>query len=203
MNLRDKLRAMNSSAAKPAAKPAPPPPMDCWSKTIVRPLTEFPGAFDLRRDTLALMHPGELPEVLDPTRILYLDTETTGLAGGAGTVAFEVGLGRLTGEGFIVTQLVMRDYPEEPFMLERINQALRDCDTICTFNGRTFDIPLLRDRFLMNRMDPYALDKPHIDLLQLARRVWKLRLGRCNLTRLEEVILGYPRHDDLPGKDVP
>jgi len=76
-------------------------------------------------------------------------------------------------------------------------------DAICTFNGRTFDVPLLRDRFLMNRMDDSCLDKPHIDLLHMARRVFKLRLQRCNLGKLEEAVLGIPRFDDLPGAQVP
>ena len=74
---------------------------------------------------------------------------------------------------------------------------------LCTFNGTTFDVPLLESRFLMNRMDRDCLEKPHLDLLHMCRRLWKLRLGRCNLGRLEEVILGKPRQDDLPGSEVP
>ena len=94
MNLRDKLRAVSAPAPRPAPKPQPAA-SDCWRKEITRPLEEFPGAFDLSRDTLMLMQAEELPRPLDPTRILYLDTETTGLNGGAGTVAFQVGLGWL------------------------------------------------------------------------------------------------------------
>ena len=74
---------------------------------------------------------------------------------------------------------------------------------LCTFNGTTFDVPLLESRFLMNRMDRKCLEMPHLDLLHMCRRLWKLRLGRCNLGRLEEVILGKPRVDDLPGSEVP
>ena len=97
----------------------------------------------------------------------------------------------------------MRDYPEEKFLLQSIADTLMGYDAICTFNGRTFDVPLLRDRFLMNRMDDSCLDKPHIDLLHIARRVFKLRLQRCNLGKLEEAVLGIPRFDDLPGAQVP
>ena len=122
---------------------------------------------------------------------------------GAGTVAFEVGMGCLTDSGFQIHQLVMRDYPEEKFLLQSIADTLMGYDAICTFNGRTFDVPLLRDRFLMNRMDDSCLDKPHIDLLHIARRVFKLRLQRCNLGKLEEAVLGIPRFDDLPGAQVP
>ncbi len=200
MNLRDKLNAMDNASKKPS-KPARIY-TDCWHGREMRSLDEFPGAFSLRPDILRLMTQENLPDDLDPRRILYLDTETTGLAG-AGTVAFEVGLGCLTDAGFQIHQLVMRDYPEERFLLESIADTFMGYDVICTFNGRTFDMPLLRGRFLMNRMNPACLDKPHIDLLHIARRVFKLRLQRCNLGTLEEAVLGIPRYDDLPGALVP
>lgn len=202
MNLRDKLRAVSAPAPRPAPRPEPAAG-DCWRKEVTRPLDEFPGAFDLSRATLMLMQQEELPAPLDPTRILYLDTETTGLSGGAGTVAFQVGLGFLREDGFHVRQLVMRDYPEERYLLRQVQTALEQADVLCTFNGRTFDVPLLRSRFLMNRMDPEALELPHIDLLHIARRVFKLRLKRCNLGHLEEQVLGIPRENDLPGAEVP
>ena len=200
------LRAALDMMSKPKPKTAPAAERaftDCWEKRVLRPPEQFPGADGIRRETVMLMQTEALPEDFDPTRILYLDTETTGLAGGAGTVAFEVGMGRMTGDGFAITQLVMRDYPEERFLLEKVKAALDDADVICTFNGRTFDVPLLRDRFLMNRMSPACLDKPHIDLLHIARRVFKLRLQRCRLANLEEAVLGIPRSHDLPGSEVP
>ena len=203
MNLRAALDMMSKPKPKPAAEAETRRFTDCWKRELLRPLAEFPGAFALDRDAVALMETEALPDALDPMRILYLDTETTGLAGGAGTVAFEVGLGRLTADGFAITQLVMRDYPEERFLLREVQQALADCDVICTFNGRSFDLPLLRDRFLMNRLSPACLEKPHIDLLHIARRVFKLRLRRCNLGSLEEQVLGIPREGDLPGSEVP
>ena len=126
-----------------------------------------------------------------------------GLGGGAGTVAFEVGLGWLQEDGFHVHQLLMRDYPEEKFLLEEIVRTAERFDVICTFNGKTFDLPLLKDRFLLNRMRTACLEKPQIDLLHIARRVFKLRLNRCNLSHLEEAVLGMPRLDDLPGALVP
>ena len=145
-----------------------------------------------------LMQEEDLPQPFDPRRVLYLDTETTGFQG-SGTVAFIIGAGFITGEGFEVRQYIMRDYPEEPDQLNRLKALLEGFDTLCTFNGKSFDVPLLRSRFLMNRLRDTAFDKPHIDLLHIARRVWKLRLKQCSLGRLEEEILGQPRHDDLPG----
>ena len=148
------------------------------------------------------MTAAEIPEAFDPRRILYLDTETTGL-GGSGTVAFLVGMGFLSDRGFEVHQFLMRDYDEEPYLLRHVEAGLRRFDMICTFNGTTFDLPLLESRFLMNRMERECLDMPHLDLLHIARRLWRMRLGRCNLGRLEALILGKPRKDDLPGSEVP
>ena len=201
MNLRDKLRAVGGT---PVNRPAGPEPekRDCCHFAVHRPAEDFPGALELDRETLSLMSEKEMPEVFDPRRVLYLDTETTGL-GGSGTVAFLVGMGWLTDEGFEVHQFLMRDYPEEPYLLRHVAAGLGKFDVLCTFNGTTFDVPLLESRFLMNRMDRNCLDMPHLDLLHMCRRLWKLRLGRCNLGRLEEVILGKPRQDDLPGSEVP
>ena len=195
MNLRDKLKAIEKPKSPPKAQEKQF--TDCYHGREMRELSEFPGAFDLDLSALRLMTQETLPDDLDPRNILYLDTETTGFMG-AGTVAFEVGMGCLTDSGFQIHQLVMRDYPEEKFLLQSIADTLMGYDAICTFNGRTFDVPLLRDRFLMNRMDD-----SHIDLLHMARRVFKLRLQRCNLGKLEEAVLGIPRFDDLPGAQVP
>jgi len=202
MNLRDKLKAIEKPKVKITVKetaPAPQPVFtDCWRTES----THVPSDYPLRRETVMLMQGEEMPEDFAAERILYLDTETTGLAG-AGTVAFEVGLGWQDAAGFHVRQLVMRDYPEEKYLLEEIIRVAEGFDVVCTFNGKTFDLPLLRNRFIMNRIRTDALDKPHIDLLHIARRVWKLRLKKCNLTNLEEALLGIPRVDDLPGAMVP
>ncbi len=200
MNLKDKLRAVGGTGGKRTAPEETS--TDCRHFAVYRPAEEFPGAFDLTAETLRLMSDRAIPEGLDPRRILYLDTETTGL-GGSGTVAFLVGTGFLTDNGFEVHQFLMRDYPEEPYLLKHVAAGLERFDVLCTFNGTTFDVPLLESRFLMNRMDRGCLEMPHIDLLHMCRRLWKLRLGRCNLGRLEEVILGSPRTDDLPGSEVP
>ena len=200
MNLREKLRAVGGTGEH--RTPPAETSRDCRHFAVCRPLEEFPGAFDLTAETLRLMSDREIPDGLDPRRILYLDTETTGL-GGSGTVAFLVGMGFLTDQGFEVHQFLMQDYPEEPYLLKHVAAGLDRFDVLCTFNGSTFDVPLLESRFLMNRMERECLDMPHLDLLHIARRLWRMRLGRCNLGRLEALILGKPRKDDLPGSEVP
>lgn len=201
MNLMDRIRAVGGTGN---SRPSAPREVstDCRHFAVYREAGEFPGAWDLTAETLRMMSSREIPEPLDPRKILYLDTETTGL-GGSGTVAFLVGMGYLTDNGFEVHQFLMRDYPEEPFLLKHVAAGLEKFDVLCTFNGTTFDVPLLESRFLMNRMDRGCLNLPHLDLLHMCRRLWKMRLGRCNLGRLEEVILGKPRVDDLPGSEVP
>ena len=204
MNLRDKLKAIEKPKVKVTVtptqleEPSRPAFTDCWRTES----THTPSEYPITRQTVMLMQGDDMPADFDPERILYLDTETTGLAG-AGTVAFEVGLGWQAGNAFRVRQLVMRDYPEEKFLLEEIVRIAEQFDVVCTFNGKTFDLPLLKNRFIMNRIRTTCLDKPHIDLLHITRRVWKLRLQRCNLTNLEEALLGIPRVDDLPGAQVP
>ena len=106
MNLRDKLRAVGGTGGQP--RPAGETSSDCRHFAVYRDASEFPGAYNLTRDTLRMMSDLELPEALDPRKILYLDTETTGL-GGSGTVAFLVGMGYLTDTGFEVHQFLMRD----------------------------------------------------------------------------------------------
>ena len=139
----------------------------------------------------------------DIDRVLFLDTETTGLSGGAGTVAFEVGIGFLESRGMVIRQYVMRDYSEEAAMLQEIAALIRRFDTLVTFNGKSFDLPLLESRLVMNRIRMQVTQMPHLDLLHAARRVYKLRLKRCNLSSLEEAVLGQRRKDDLPGSQVP
>ena len=153
LSLRDKLRAVDAPKKPSPAAPQAPVFDDCWHGSKLFSLESVPGAWDIPMDMVRLMEPGVLPERLAPERILYLDTETTGLSGGAGTVAFLTGLGYLTDDGFLVHQYLMRDYPEERFLLENVRAMLPQFDVLCTFNGKSFDLPLLQSRF---RIHPFV-----------------------------------------------
>ena len=144
-----------------------------------------------------------IPQHIAPDGFLFLDTETTGLSHGAGTVAFLVGVGMIEAGELVVRQYMMRDYDEEAFVLRRVQRDLSRCQVLVTYNGRSFDMPLLETRFIMQRMPLDTSEIPHADLLHTARRVWKLRLKRCTLSYLEELIFHEPREDDLPGAEVP
>lgn len=197
-SLRDKLRA----AAPKTAKPIKPAPEDCYVKERRFPLSDFQLPPFLSGGLLSLMQ-GKEYEDFKREDICFLDTETTGLSHGAGTVAFLMGIGYFDEDAFVVRQYLMRDYDEEPFVLEKTARDIQSRKVLCTFNGATFDMPLLDVRFTMQRMRQLLPSRPHLDLLPAARRVWKLRLKKCNLGCLEEAVLGIARVDDLPGALVP
>jgi tetratricopeptide (TPR) repeat protein len=139
----------------------------------------------------------------DPRSVIFLDTETTGLSGGTGTVAFLIGVGRWSGSGFTVEQYLMRDYDEERAMLLGLQESLAGAQALVTFNGKAFDIPLLQSRFVLARQRWPLAGAIHLDLLHPARRIWKLRLGSCSLANLENQILGIERQGDIPGHLIP
>lgn len=203
-SLMDKLRMMDAGSGKPpVAQPTQAAPQDCYQRSERYPLNIFAALKHMNADALCNAFGLQTTRTLRPEDLLFLDTETTGLSGGAGTVAFEVGVGYLSGGHFVVEQFLMRDYPEEPFLLHKVGALMRAFPVLVTFNGRTFDAPLLQTRFQMNRIPGTFVSNLYADVLHAARRVWKLRLGSCTLQRLESVILGIAREDDLPGKEVP
>jgi len=138
-----------------------------------------------------------------PAEWAFLDTETTGLSGGSGTCAFLIGVGRITPEGFRVRQFFMRDYGEEASALDAVARHLAPFRVMITYNGRTFDQPLLETRYRMNRARHPFTTLDHLDLLHGARRLWKLRFDSCRLVDLENQVLGVERIGDLAGALIP
>ncbi|MEY4546003.1 MAG: hypothetical protein RL685_2198 [Pseudomonadota bacterium] len=136
-----------------------------------------------------------------PSGWLFLDTETTGLSG-AGTLAFLVGMAGLDGRrGAELEQLLLREPGQERPLLERVLERFHAATLIISFNGKAFDRPLLEGRLVMNRL-PRLPERPHLDLLHVARRLHRERLGRCTLKRLESRVLGFDRGPDIEGSEV-
>lgn len=136
-----------------------------------------------------------------PHSWLFLDTETTGL-GGAGTLAFLVGMAGLDASGTVVVeQLLVRDPSEEAAMLARVAERIQAASLIVSFNGKAFDRPLLDSRNVMNRLLPLP-ERPHLDLLHVGRRLHRQRLGSCTLKRMESEVLGFERGQDIDGSQV-
>ncbi len=157
---------------------------------------------ELSDQALSAISEGQIENVA-PSRIAFLDTETTGLAGGTGTVAFLVGVGRMTDRGFRVKQYVMRDFSEEASMLHALAEDLKDAEVLVTYNGKSYDEPLLATRYTLARIRPPFGRLEHLDLLHGARRLWKLRFDSCKLVELESQILGYIREGDVAGGFIP
>jgi uncharacterized protein YprB with RNaseH-like and TPR domain len=223
--LLDDLRA-KMQAALERTIPRPPPPVDTCELPFVTHDTPL-GPLHVRMQRLSAAHRtghapvacgrDASPELLallaldpglaacDPATALFLDTETTGLAGGTGTVAFLVGLAWWEGATLVLEQLLVRALGEEAPMLERVGARIALASMLVTFNGKSFDMPLLRTRFVMSGMPPPA-EPPHLDLLHVARRVHRQRsrrsAGACRLIALERDILGFERVDDVASGDV-
>jgi uncharacterized protein YprB with RNaseH-like and TPR domain len=157
---------------------------------------------DLPEDLLDALSEGEIAGFA-PARWAFLDTETTGLAGGAGTYPFLIGVGSIDGSGFRLRQFFMRDFAEEASLLSRLAEHLARFDVLITYNGKAYDQPLLETRFRMVRARNPFRRLRHLDLLFGARRLWKLRLASCRLVELESQILGVEREGDLPGALIP
>ena len=135
-------------------------------------------------------------------RPLYLDTETTGLSGGTGTVPFMVGLAWPQDGDLEVAQYFLCDLDQERALLWAVGQRLDRCGVLVTYNGRSFDWPLLQTRLVMARAGGWPAP-PHVDLLTLVRRLFKPRLPDCTLRTVEAGILAMEREDDLAGALIP
>lgn len=141
---------------------------------------------------------------VDLRHVLFLDTETTGLSGGTGTMAFLVGLGFFADDSFVLQQPFLRDPGDEPALIHWLEERFSRFQALVSFNGRSFDVPILQTRFVLARR-PLRLDAlPHLDLLAPSRRLWRERLSSCALVNLEREVLGVRRDQaDVPSGVIP
>ncbi len=173
------------------------------------------GQYTERRETISVPRSGQAEcnsyksqALHDPEKWLFLDTETTGLAGGTGTYAFLVGLAWWESGGLQVEQLFLRDFSEEHSILQELAGRIAERPVLVTFNGKAFDWPLLENRFTMTRAIKVPKLAAHLDLLHPARALWKLRLGSVRLMELERQVLdtarlGLHRHNDVASALIP
>ncbi|NMD27773.1 MAG: hypothetical protein GYA81_07405 [Chloroflexi bacterium] len=135
---------------------------------------------------------------------IFLDTETTGLSGGTGTMAFMVGVGRYRGNSFVMEQFFLRGPAEEAALLAALEAFCVDMAAVVTYNGKSFDIPILNTRYVLQGFTSPFEELPHLDLLHLTRRIWKARLEQCTLGNIENKIFGLARDsDEVPGYLIP
>lgn len=203
--------------------PDEPPPGEGWrriDKFVWERISIHSALLPTAFESGFIVNPGTLAHEL-----IFYDLETTGLSGGAGNIAFLIGVARqdsrrhkAAGDGFdvdgaggegepevlTVTQLFLSDYPGEAAMLERLRGLFAPRAARVSYNGRCFDSQVIRNRFLLNRLrPPDASGAPEVDLLYPARRLWRGRLADLSLTRVEAEVLGVHRRDDVPGSEAP
>jgi hypothetical protein len=181
-----------------------------WTRTV-RFETPFPESLDpaafapLRRlgsaSAAALTAKVEASERISSDRLLFFDLETTGLSGGTGTLAFLAAVGRIDAAGLALTQLFLEDFPGEGLFIEALLKLFGEDIVMVSYNGRAFDMPLLRTRCVMNAISPPAF--PHFDALFASRRLWRRVHGGASLGVLEREVLGIERKEDLPGAFIP
>jgi uncharacterized protein len=162
-----------------------------------------PRSFSPDPRALKLLLPGTPEQIADPNEWLFLDTETTGLSGGSGTYPFLVGLAWWEGGGLEIEQLFMREYSEERSLLFALGERLAEFPVLVTFNGKSFDWPLLETRYRMTRKISVPTPRAHLDFLHPARHLWRLRLGSVRLSELERHVLGWDRGGDLLSGLIP
>ena len=180
---------------------APPGPRPVRSYELPRGFEELSTPFGpaaMRQDVLPL--PALDP---DPGNVAYIDTETTGLTGGAGTYVFAAAVARPIDCGLRVAQLLLPEPGMESAFLHALREELEPASGIATFNGGSFDLPVLRTRWVMARMPGDFTHAAHVDLLTLVRALYRHRLESCTLRFVEQRVLGYERDDPLPSALVP
>lgn len=222
--LRDRIASILAKSGAPAAraKPADLAPSELPFASEPGPL----GPLWVRRRTLSAAHRVGLAGVRavgsasapmlamlaldpaladrDPMTALFVDTETTGLSGGTGTVPFLVGVAYFSDEGrgpLVVEQMLLRQLGEEAPILARLAELVSRASMLVSFNGKSFDLPLLRTRFVMCRV-PAPVEPPHLDLVHVARRLHRARIGACDLKAVETHVLGFEREGDIPSGEV-
>src|SRR5581483_10331508 len=162
-----------------------------------------PPRFSPDRRALQLLLPERPEDITDAEKWLFLDTETTGLSGGSGTYAFLVGVAWWESGGLEIEQFFMREYSEERALLLALRERIAEHPVLVTFNGKSFDWPLLETRYRMSRKLSLPTPRAHLDFLHPARHLWRLRLGSVRLSELERHVLSWDRRADLLSGLIP
>jgi len=172
-------------------------------KWFSEPIGDEPPDGAIKDSALHLLAPKAAKEVADPTQWLFLDTETTGLMGGTGTYPFLVGIAWWDAGGLQVEQFFMRELSEEHALLVTLADRMATRPVLVTFNGKSFDWPLLETRYRMTRSIKPSAPRAHLDFLHPARNLWRIRLGSVRLAELEKHVLGWHRGADLISEMIP
>lgn len=211
----ERLIRLTGGKSVPAAKQTPPPadePRRALQifENVYPPHTRYgklriSDAGDVNGSVLRYLSRDEAFNDLDLSTTVFLDLETTGLAGGTGTLPFLIGLGYFRNGAFVVAQYFLGDPGEENRMLEELDGLFeeRSFASVLTYNGKAFDLPLLETRFILQRRPFRLAALPHLDFLFAARTLWKHKHESCRLFHLAQQVIAAPRDEDIPGAEIP
>jgi uncharacterized protein len=163
---------------------------------------QIDGSFD-KSIKLPVLTKGDFSKPINIKDILFFDLETTGLAGGAGTYPFLVGIAFFEDNKFKVVQYFLPEYDRDIYAYLDIKKYAQNKSILGSFNGKSYDYPLLKNRFILNRFDDMFKKYNHIDLLHLSRRIWKNSLDNCSLGNIEQQIFKFSRLNDIEGYLIP
>jgi uncharacterized protein len=217
LSMREFLLRRQLHFAAPSREPVALPPADelttphgvIWRRELRYPLGHRHGNLPLATATaldgerLAALAKDEAFAALDPRQCLFLDTETTGLSGGTGTVVFAYGLAFFRGDELVLEQLFLRDFSEEPAMLHHVAARLGEFPIPVTFVGKSYDRHRIAARMALYRIKSPMLTAPHLDLFHLVRRRYGKEWPDTRLRTAEQRLFSLVRHDDLPGSEAP
>lgn len=145
----------------------------------------------------------EFPNLINAEELLFFDLETTGLAGGSGVYPFLIGFGFIENSNFILRQYFLPEFDREIFVFRDLADRFSTKNTLVTFNGKSYDYPLLKSRFILNRFVNIFEKFAHLDLIHPARRLWKSSIIDCSLGNIEKTIFHFSRHLDIDGYMIP
>jgi uncharacterized protein YprB with RNaseH-like and TPR domain len=207
------LKRRERPAAPTATRPEPAPSVPFLEKDFSYALdgrygkVRLGGWLDLKPGGLAVIagRDREQFSLVDPRKVVFFDSETTGLAGGTGTVPFMLGFGYFGEQAFQVKIFVLQDLDREGEFLRAVADFLRrgGFSAAVTFNGKAFDFPLLETRYILQRQRFPLLELPHLDFLFPARTIWKNTYDSRKLGYLGEMLLGLSREDDIDASSIP
>jgi uncharacterized protein YprB with RNaseH-like and TPR domain len=167
--------------------------------------TVLGSGLEVKGEVLSFLGRSAEFEPLDLASALIIDLETTGLAGGTGTVPFLVGMGFYRDGLFRVVQYFLHDLAEEGAMIKELDHFFQEMDfrSIITYNGRAFDLPILETRFILHRQRLSLAGLPHLDFLFAARGLWKHKHENCRLFHLAREVVRADRSEDIPSAEIP
>jgi uncharacterized protein YprB with RNaseH-like and TPR domain len=171
-------------------------------RPVVKISKSVPATFPAGQLSLTNLARQQFPEI-NIERLLFFDLETTGLSGGTGSFAFLLGFGFIADGHFHTEQFFLPDFGHEADLFQFLTERYKNFTALVSFNGKSFDAPLLKTRFNLNRFQPFFETWPHLDIFHLSRRIWKDSFPSCSLQSLERELFQTVRHDDIPGEQIP